>query len=371
VRKGSVYRRSGGWAFRVDVASDPESGRRRQLSRQGFRTKAQATAAMREVQDETEPPRIRPADPSSVRQVARSWLERKAPDCAASTLRSYRRCVDKICDRLGDTLVGDLTVAAVDDFERELLEQGSTMGEALSAKSVLGVHAVLYQILDDAVRRGVVGPNVAASAAPPRHNAAVVTTWSTAEVKSFLDAVRHHRLHAVFVVLLTTGLTRGELVGLRWGDIDLSAGAVTVRRVVSMAGGTRTETQPTIAAQRTVTIGPRTIEVLRDHRRASGATDDGSPVFEKRGGGELNPESLSITFARLVDHAGVSRLTISGLRHTHAAMALKGGVNPLLVSKRLGHSTSATTHDMYGHLIPPLHDPNIDLLEATLFEAAP
>lgn len=371
VRKGSVYRRSGGWAFRIDVAPDPESGRRRQLSRQGFRTKAQATAAMRKVQAETEPPRIAPADPLSVRQVARSWLERKAPDCAASTLRSYRRCVDKICDRLGDTLVGDLTVAAVDDFERELLEQGSTMGEALSAKSVLGVHAVLHQILDDAVRRGVVAANVAASAAPPRHEAVAVTTWSIDEVKTFLDAARHHRLHAVLVVLLTTGLTRGELVGLRWGDIDLSAGTVTVRRVVSMAGGTRTETQPTISAQRAVTIGPRTVEVLRDHRSASGATDDGSPVFEKRGGGELNPESLSITFARLVDHAGVSRLTIGGLRHTHAALALKGGVNPLVVSKRLGHSTSATTHEMYGHLIPPLHDPNIDLLEATLIEAAP
>lgn len=366
-----MYRRSGGWAFRIDVASDRESDRRQQRARQGFRTKAQAIAAMREVQAETEPPRIGPADSLSVRQVARSWLERKAPDCAASTLRTYRRCVDKICDRLGDTLVGDLSVAAVDEFERDLLVHGSTTGEALSAKSVLGVHAVLHQILDDSVRRGVVAANVAASAAPPRHNAAVVTTWTIAEVKSFLDAVRCHRLYAVFVVLLTTGLTRGELVGLRWGDIDLSEGAVTVRRVVSMAGGTRTETEPTIAARRTVTIGPRTVEVLRDHRRASGATGDGSPVFEKRGGGELNPESLSITFARLVDHAAVSRLTIGGLRHTHAALGLKGGVNPLVVSKRLGHSTSATTHDMYGHLIPPLRDPNIDLLEATLIGAAP
>jgi len=92
-------------------------------------------------------------------------------------------------------LIGEVTVAAVDDFERELFAHGSTTGEALSAKSVLGVHAVLHHILDDAVRRRV----VAASAAPPRHNAAVVTTWTITEVKSFLDAVRSHRLHAVFV----------------------------------------------------------------------------------------------------------------------------------------------------------------------------
>lgn len=366
-----MYRRSGGWAFRIDVASNPESGRRQQVSRQGFRTRAQAMAAMSEVRAETEPPRIWPTDPLKVRQVACSWLEHKADDCATSTLRTYRRCVDKICDGLGDTLIGDLTVAAVDGFERDLLASGSATGEALSPKSVHGVHVVLHQILDDAVRRDIVAANVAASAAPLRHEAVVATTWSIEEVKTFLDAVQHHRLHAAFVVLLTAGLTRGELVGLRSGDIDLDVGTLTVRRVVSMAGGTRTETEPMVAAQRIVTIGPRTVEVLRDHRRASAAADDTSPVFEKRSGGELNPESLSKTFARLVDHAKVSSLTISGLRHTHAAMALKGGVNPLAVSKRLGHSTSATTHDMYGHLIPPLNDPNIEVFEAALFEAAP
>jgi hypothetical protein len=84
---------------------------------------------MRTVKAESEPPCIRPADPVSVRQVARSWLERKADDCAASTLVAYRRSVDKICDQLGDTLIGDLTVAAVDDFERDLLDCGSTTGE--------------------------------------------------------------------------------------------------------------------------------------------------------------------------------------------------------------------------------------------------
>jgi integrase len=363
-----VYRRSGGWAFRVDVACGAGSGRRRQVSRQGFRTKGQAIAAMRTVQAETEPRRIRPADPLSVRQVARSWLERKSDDCAASTLVAYRRSVDKICDRLGDTLIGDLTVAAVDDFERDLLDCGSSTGEPLSAKSVNGVHSVLHQILDDAVRRGITTANVAASAAPPRHEPAVVKVWSIDEVRTFLATARNHRLFPAFVVLLTTGLTRGELVGPRWGDVDLDAGNVTVRRIVTMIRGTRTETEPTEAARRSVTIAARTIELLRAHRANSGHPVDEVPVFEQRGGGELNPESLSTTFAVLVERAGVSALTISGLRHTHAAMAFKAGVNPLVVSKRLGHSTSAITYDMYGHLIPPLHDTNLDAFEAELFE---
>jgi integrase len=323
---------------------------------------------MRAVQAESEPPRIWPADPSSVRQVARSWLERKAPDCAASTLHTYRRCVDQICDRLGDTLVVDLTVATIDDFERNLLERGSASGEALSAKSVSGVHAVLHQILADAVRRGVVESNVAASASPPRHEAPVVTVWTSDEVRTFQATARGHRLFSAFALLLATGLTRGELVGLRWGDIDLDAGTITVRRVVTMTNGARTESEPKAAAQRSVTIAARTTEVLRTHRADSGHPVDDVPVFEKRGGGELNPESLSITFARLVEHAGVPALTISGLRHTHAALAFKAGVNPLVVSKRLGHSTSATTYDMYGHLIPPLHDDKLEAFEAALFE---
>ncbi len=281
---------------------------------------------------------------------------------------AYRRSVDKICDRLGDTSVGDLTVAAVDDFERDLLDHGSTAGTALSAKSVRGVHAVLHQVLDDVVRRGLLTANVAASAVPPRHEPAVVKVWSPDEVLTFLATARRHRLFPAFAVLLATGLTRGELVGLRWGDIDLDAGTISVHRIVTMINGARTESEPKAAARRSIAIGAHTIELLRAHRANASQPDADGTVFERRGGGDLNPESLSTTFARLVEHAGVPALTIGGLRHTHAALAFKAGVNPLVVSKRLGHSTSATTHHMYGHLIPPLRDDNLELFEAELFE---
>lgn len=367
--RGAIHRRSGSWCFRVDITPHPVSGRRRQVSRQGFSSKAKAVRALREVLAETEPPRIVPAEPASVRQVARSWLDRKAPTCSAPTVPAYRRSVDKICEGLGDVAVGDLTVAMVDEFARWLLKTGSAVGGALSAKSVLGVHAVLHQILDDAVRRGMVHTNVAASASPPRCEASVVRVWSSDEVRTFLAESRRHRLFPAFVVLLTTGLTRGELVGLRWEDVDLGAGTVEVRRVVSMTLGKRTESNPARAARRLVTIGDRTVELLAAHQAETGARDAGAPVFEKRGGGEMNPESLSATFQRLVARSDVSPITIGGLRHTHAAIALNAGVHPLVVSRRLGHSTSATTHQMYRHLIPPLFDANIETLDGLLFEA--
>jgi integrase len=132
-----------------------------------------------------------------------------------------------------------------------------------------------------------------------------------------------------------------------------------------MTLGDRTESATT---PRVVTVGDHTVQLLRAHRTEVRRVDAAAPVFEKRGGGELNPESLSKTFVRLVELAGVTPITISGLRHTHAAMALKAGVNPLVVSKRLGHSTSAITYDLYRHLIPPLHDDRIEAFEAALFE---
>lgn len=362
-----MYRRSGGWAFRVDIASDPESGHRQQRSNQGFHTKADAVAAMGEVIANSEPPRIWPSDPLSVRQVARSWLERKSGECTPSTIAAYRRSVDKICDRFGDVLVGDVTVAMVDDFERDLLEHGAAGGGGLSAKSVNAVHAVFHQIVADAVRRGVARSNVVASARPPRHEDRIVAAWTPDEVRTFLDVVRGHRLYPVFFVALTTGLTRGELVGLRWGDIDLDAGEITVRRIVSMTNGQRTETTPSPSARRTVTIAERTIDILAAHRAGAGGDDDvGRPVFEQRNGGELNPDSLSATFRRLVNNAGVSPIAIGGLRHTHAALLFRGGVGPIVVSARLGHSTVATTQHMYRHLTPPLHDANLAAFEQTL-----
>lgn len=136
---------------------------------------------------ETEPPAWGRVYGLTVRQAAQSWLDRKAHDCAVSTAVTYRRLVAKICDGLGDVVVGELSVAMVDEFERGLLDRGAQDGGALSAKSVLAVHAVLHQILDDAVRRGVVTANVAASASPPRHEAAVVTVWTNDEVRRFLE----------------------------------------------------------------------------------------------------------------------------------------------------------------------------------------
>ncbi len=306
---------------------------------------------MRTVQAECEPPRFRLHHPLSLRQAARSWLERNSGDFASSTVVAYRRSVDKICDGLGDTLVGDLTVAAVDDFERDLLDHGSTVGEPLSAKSVRDVHAVLHQILDDAVRRGIAPANVVVSAAPPRHEAPVVTVWIPDEVRTFLATARRHRLFPAFALLLATGSLVASWSGcVRVKSISMPARSpCAVRRVVTMTNGARTESEPKAAELRSVTIAARTTEMLRTHRADSGHPVDDVPVFEKQGGGELNPESLSITFACLVEHAEVSALTVGGLRHTHAAMAFKAGVNPLVVSKRLGHSTSATTYDIYGH----------------------
>jgi integrase len=171
----------------------------------------------------------------------------------------------------------------------------------------------------------------------------------------------------LFVLVLATGLVRGEVVGLRWGDVDLDAGEIQVRRIVSMTNGQRTETEPSPSARRTVSISERTIGLLRARREDAADAGDDVPVFEQRGGGELNPESLSLTMRRLVDRAGVTPLTMSGLRHTHATMALRAGVNPIVVSRRLGHSSYATTQNMYGHLIPPLRDHRIEELEDAIF----
>ena len=286
-------------------------------------------------------------------------------------MAAYRRSVDKICDRFGDVRVGDLTVAMVDEFEHDLLASGAAGGGALSAKSVEGVHAVFHQLLDDAVRRGAAPSNVVASVAPPRHEDDVVTVLTPDEVRAFLDSVRGHRLLPVFFVLLATGLTRGELVGLRWGDVDLDAGEITVRRIVSMTNGQRTESMPSPSALRTVSVADRTLHLLAEHRGDAADVRATDPVFEKRGGGELNPESLSNTFRRLVERAGVSPITISGLRHTHAALLFRAGVQPLVVSMRLGHSTFATTQEMYGHLIPPLHDVNLEAFEQSILETQP
>ena len=346
--RGSVTRRSDGWCIRLDVGVDPETGKRRQVSRQGFRTKREAQAALNDLLLERElvrRPEVSVFGPT-VGEYLEEWLARARLSVRESTWAAYRNAVVHLVDGLGRGSLRLLSPLEVERFEQQLLMSSR------SAKTLANVHAVLHRALSDAVRDGLVDRNVASLVSPPRAERPDMSTWTVAELKQFLRSVKGHRLYAACVALATTGMRRGEVLGLQRVDVDLPRAEVSVRRTVGVVDG-RIEIGPpkSASSRRLVALDTTTTAVLADQleHRAGPVW-----VFPGEGDGPLNPASFSNTFDRLVARAGVPRIRVHDLRHTYATIALRAGVHPAIVSERLGHSSIAVTIDLYSHAVPGL-----------------
>jgi integrase len=184
-------------------------------------------------------------------------------------------------------------------------------------------------------------------------------------------------MSAAYVLAATTGLRRGELLGLRWRDLDLGAGRLSVTQtLVSVNYAVSFSTPKTAAGRRSVALDPATVAALRAHRVAVleerlslglGAPTEDALAFTAIDGTPLHPGQFSDRFDRLVKAAGVPRIRFHDLRHTHATLALRAGVHPKVVSERLGHSTISVTLDTYSHAIPAMQEEAAAKVAALVF----
>jgi integrase len=315
---------------------------------------------------------IAPTDATLAQFVADEWLPSARTSLRESTLASYERNLRlHALPRLGRLPLAAIDAPRLNRLYAELADAG------LSPRSVRYVHTILHRVYRDAVKWRRVGRNPAADADPPRASADrdrhELATWSAEDASRFLSACRERkgrgtergdRLYAAWVVLLTTGLRRGELLGLRWQDVDLDGRTLAVRQTLVDSGKGHAPTfsvPKTERGRRAVALDRATVEVLREHRKrqaearlAAKSWRDHGLVFTARDGSPLHPERFSREFARRVASAEVPRIRLHDLRHTHASLALTRGVHLKVVSERLGHSTIAITGDIYAHVSPSL-----------------
>ncbi len=298
------------------------------------------------------------------------WLPGQVSQLSPSTYDSYRRNIDlHVIPRIGGVPLQKLAAEDLDGLYAALSTAGGRRDGkkgGLSPKSVRIVHSVLHKALSDARRKGTLTRNVAEVADAPKSRSAAkraeIKVWTPEELHSFLDLAVDNRNHAAWFLTSHTGMRRGEVLGLRWGDVDLDARRLSVRQAVILVAYKLTIADvKTDTGRRPIDLDERTIAMLRTWRKRQleermlvgpTAYQDNDLVFARPDGTPINPDAFSQSFDRLVARSPLPRIRLHDLRHTHASILLKAGVPVKVVSERLGHANPAFTITVYQHIIP-------------------
>lgn len=365
------------WYIRYGVP-DPMTGKRRQKIERGFVSEKAAGTALRErLVDVTKGRYVEPSKQTLADYLTGDWLPSLRN--AASTQASYRRNLEQhVIPKIGGTPLAKLTGLQLTALYRELEASGRRDGKpgGLSARTVRYVHTIVHRALKDAVKHDRLSANPADKAEPPtarEARAPEMSAWRAEELRGFLEWSQTNKdeLRVAWLLASMTGLRRGELLALRWRDVDLDAGTISVRRsvvVVKAKGAPRVEEGPTKSGRdRVVDLDPETVAALRAHRSAGevvalqSVRDEGY-VISRPDGSRWHPERFSREFVRRLERCRFEVTALDGeapatirlhdLRHTHATLLLKAGVPVKVVSERLGHASPMITLQTYAHVMP-------------------
>jgi integrase len=277
----------------------------------------------------------------------------EAADGQADDTRVIRDAHYKhIVPRVGGVPLLSLNASHINALYADLLLEGRRNANGgLSPSTVRRIHSTLHKALGDAVRWGRIVRNLADLADPPKEATPEMSVWSPDQLRTFLDSVRTDRLYAAWLLAATTGMRRGELLGLRWSDVDLDASIVSINQIRTVARyEVLTLTPKTEKGKRTIALDPTTIQALRTYRVAQleervllgpGYANAADLVFTNADGSAIHPERFSSWFRQLRRKSGLPAIRLHG-----------NGVALKVVSQRIGHSSPVVTMTIYQHVLP-------------------
>jgi len=368
--EGSISRRkNGGWCAQYTVYTS-EARKRRTLygkTRQEVATKLSKALADREGGLAFD------AGTTAVGEYMTRWLSHSVRDTVSQkTYERYESIVRvHLNPALGRIRLKALTPAHVRGFYREKLDAG------LAPRSVLHIHRTLSKALKQATDEGLIPRNAASSVKPPRPRSEEMQPLSRDQVRTFLDTIGGDRMEALYVLAVTAGLRQGELLALKWEDVDLEGTNPTleVRRSLSETRGRRSFVTPKSGRGRHLRLSRRAVSALRAHRkrqleervRKAGLWKDNGLVFPSEVGTPMSGRNLYRAFKIRVKRASLPQtLRFHDLRHTCATLLLRQGVNPKFVQELLGHADISLTLNTYAHVLPDMGDAAAGGMDAAL-----
>jgi len=352
--EGSITQRSyGSWRAQVTI-DDKRFGKT-------FKKKSDALFWLRKTQIEIDKGLTYSSTQVTLKQFLSDWLSVHKTGLKPRTGERYEQISrDYIYPYIGKIKLHDLSLDKVEKLYLDLLQ------ESVTIRNVRLAHSILHRSLQDAVRRGLVGFNAAHGARQPKMPYKEMKIWDENQIMQFFISIQGDRNEALYHLAVKTGMRQGELLGLKWSDLDWNSGKMRIQRQVQRVTGIGRKFVPpkTRAGRRTISLGSGTLQLLRQHHRnqqldeviADSQWQEYDLIFPSRVGTPQSGSNLSKEYKKLLKKVGLPEIRFHDLRHTAASIMLNDRMPPIVVSKILGHSKPSTTMDIYGHLIPAAYE---------------
>jgi integrase len=362
--KGSILQRGpDSWRLTIDAGRDLR-GNRKRVSVTVRGTREDALRRLASLNEELEDARVIVTSGMRVKKYLEHWLETDARmGVNKKTYERYREITrNHLIPAFGHLRLSQLEASHVQLYIKDALDHGRLDGRGgLSEQTVVHHVRVLHRAMEDAVNNRQLPFNPVTSVKKPKVKKRQIQPYEPNEMQRILSKARGRRIYAPILVDYSTGLRRGEVLGLRWKDVDLESGNLRIMQALKQTEEGLEFGPPKSGVGRSVAISPTIVEALKKHRTEQSKQKlllgedyrDIGLVFCLEDGEMWPPDSFTTNFKSLRESLGLGG-TFHDIRHTHATELLKMGVHPKIVSERLGHSTTQVTLDLYSHVLPDM-----------------
>ncbi len=354
--EGNIRKRKDGrWEGRYTAGFDPVTGKQVFKNVLG-KTQAEVKEKLKKALEENQKVDFTRTGKYTVSQWMEEWFENVCKiKVRPSSHQTYRGYIDHhIAPYIGKIPIEKLSTMDLQKLCKKLMDKGRVeriesekQPKGLSAKTVRNIIQVISSAMDFAVAQRIISINPCDAVALPKVEKKEMQTIPAEQLQAFLAEAKATGVYEMYYIELATGLRRGELLGLKWQDIDWENGIITVRRQIARINGEITEAPlKTKNSYRTVTISPQAVEVLKQQKEKTNS----EYVFPSPTGGPISPDSVNNMLKRVLARAGIPKVRFHDLRHTFATVALQNGVDIKTVSGMLGHFSAGFTLDTYAHV---------------------
>ena len=344
-----------------------DKGRRKQVRRRGFKTKREASIALVELQKEVFSNEYMGRSVMTVGEFMQKWLdtERKL-ECEATTY--YNNCMylrNNILPRIGDIRLQNLDALTCQAFVNSMHEDGyarNTIDRVVTLIKIAIDRAIVYKLIKDNHMRKV---------KLPQSLKREMIIWNTDQMNLFLQSVKGKKYYCAYALALLTGMRQGEILGLRWKDIDYKRKVITINQTLTYYGKQIKNGAKTKSGVRSISMPNQLIMILKEQQakyekfklKCKAFVDMDVVIFNQLNGKTVFPSNLTKAYQRDVRASGLPHIPFHSLRHCHATMLIEKNVNVKLISERLGHSKIGITLDTYSHVIPSMQQEVADQID--------